>query len=356
MAIMKDLKEHYILKGVGEPRYYLGGDVLQLGDEWEKEDISVGLSAETYVNNVLPRLASMCKVEQFKKYSTPFSEDYHAELDTTNLCGPEEISKYRSLIGSANWLITLGRFDIAYAVNTLSRYSAAPREGHVKAMMRVFGYIRQFPKAKICIDTSKAPIRNKIKVTRADTWSEFYPDASEEMPPDMPDAVGNEVMITVYVDADHARDKVNRRSVTGIILLINNTPLVWISKRQKTVETSTYGSELVAARIATELIIEMRYKLRMLGVRVEKTSLMIGDNASVVVNTTLPSSQLKKKHLAISYHRVRESIASGMLDFAHIPSEENIADICTKPLSAVAYHRLLQGYLYRRPKSTQTEE
>jgi hypothetical protein len=94
----------------------------------------------------------------------------------------------------------------------------------------------------------------------------------------------------------------------------------------------------------------------MLGVKVEKTSLMVGDNASVVVNTTLPSSQLKKKHLAINYHRVCESIAGGVLDFAYIPSEENIADICTKPLSAVAYHCLLQGYLYRQPKSTQTEE
>ena len=60
-------------------------------------------------------------------------------------------------------------------------------------------------------------------------------------------------------------EKVSRRSVTGIVLLINNTPICWISKRQKTVETSTYGSELVAARIAVDLIVEWRYKLRMLG-------------------------------------------------------------------------------------------
>jgi len=76
---------------------------------------------------------------------------------------------------------------------------------------------------------------------------------------------------------------------------------------------------------------------------------------SVVLNTMLPSSQLKKKHLAISYHRVQESIASGLMDFGYIPSEENLADICTKPLSAVSFHRLLQGYLYQRPKSTQPE-
>ena len=71
----------------------------------------------------------------------------------------------------------------------------------------------------------------------------------------MPKQFGNIVSLTCYVDADHARDKVTRRSVTGIVLLINNTPICWIFKRQKTVETSTYGSELVAARIAIDLLV-----------------------------------------------------------------------------------------------------
>ena len=117
------------------------------------------------------------------------------------------------------------------------------------------------------------------------------------------------------MDADHARDKVTRKSVTGIVLLLNNTPITWLSKRQKTVETSTYGSELVAARIATDLLIEWRYKLRMLGVKLESSSWMIGDNISVVVNTTIPSSNLKKKHQACSYHKVREAIAGRLVLF-----------------------------------------
>jgi hypothetical protein len=60
--------------------------------------------------------------------------------------------------------------------------------------------------------------------------------------------------MTVYVDADNAHDLVTRRSITGILVIINNTPIRRISKFQKTVETSTYGSELVASRVATELI------------------------------------------------------------------------------------------------------
>jgi hypothetical protein len=61
----------------------------------------------------------------------------------------------------------------------------------------------------------------------------------------------------VYVDADHASDKVTRRLVTGIIVFLNNTPIRTFSKRQKTVETSTYGAEMVAARIALDIILEI---------------------------------------------------------------------------------------------------
>ena len=105
----------------------------------------------------------------------------------------------------------------------------------------------------------------------------------------------DQIKITVFKNAHHAHDIVTRRSVTGILLLINNTPVKWITKRQKTVETSTYGSELVAAKTAVELILEYCYILRMMGAQLEESALMLGDNNSVALNTTMPSSVLKKK-------------------------------------------------------------
>jgi hypothetical protein len=77
--------------------------------------------------------------------------------------------------------------------------------------------------------------------------------------------------------------------------------------------------QLVAACVAIDLIIEMRNKFRMLGVVLEKETLLVGDNMSVVLNTTIPSSSLKKKHLACSYHRVREAIAGGFVNYGHSP-------------------------------------
>jgi hypothetical protein len=153
--------------------------------------------------------------------------------------------------------------------------------------------------------------------------------------------------LTCYVDADHARDISDRKSVTGILLLLNNTPISWISKRQKTVENSTYGSELVATRIAVELIISMRYFLMMLGVKIEPSSMLIGDNMAVILNTTIPASTLKKKHQACNYHKIRECIAAKFIKYGHISSEDNVADILTKPLSRVKFEKLSSNYLFR---------
>jgi hypothetical protein len=73
-------------------------------------------------------------------------------------------------------------------------------------------------------------------------WLEFYPDAGEEIPKDLPPEKRPRVRMIVYADADHAHDQITRRFITGILVMINNTPIRWISKRQKIMETSNYGS------------------------------------------------------------------------------------------------------------------
>ena len=116
-------------------------------------------------------------------------------------------------------------------------------------------------------------------------------------------------------------------------------------------ETSTYGSELVAARIATDLIIEVRYALQMLGINIEQTSTIYGDNLSMVLNTTIPSSVLKKKHNAIAYHCVREAAASHILQFKHVDSANNLADLLTKSVSEATFYALTKRCLFRTPKN-----
>jgi hypothetical protein len=130
-----------------------------------------------------------------------------------------------------------------------------PRGGHLKAVKIILSYLKTFPKGRVIIDTSY-PDHSVYPVEDHSNWMEFYPDTGEEFPKDIPSEKGPRVRMTVYDDADHAHDLVTRRSITGILVMLNNTPIRWISKRQKTVETSTYGSELVASRVSTELILK----------------------------------------------------------------------------------------------------
>jgi hypothetical protein len=110
--------------------------------------------------------------------------------------------------------------------------------------------------------------------------------------------------MTCFVDSDHAGNRVTRRSHTGILIFLNRAPIIWFSKAQNTVETSTFGSEFVAMRIAVELIEALRYKLRMFGIPLEGPTNVLCDNQSVVTSASTPESVLKKKHNSIAYHRV----------------------------------------------------
>ena len=107
-----------------------------------------------------------------------------------------------------------------------------------------------------------------------------------------------------YVDANLFHDALTGRSVTACLHFINATPIDWYSKKQATVETATYGSEFVAARICVEQIIDLRTTLRYLGVQVNEKSYMFGDNEAVVNSSSNLHAKLHKRHNALSFHRV----------------------------------------------------
>eukprot|EP00957_Ditylum_brightwellii_P165789 12622126-Ditylum_brightwellii.AAC.1 len=81
-------------------------------------------------------------------------------------------------------------------------------------------------------------------------WGHIYHPYQKEIPEDMPEPSGKPVMTTAFADANLLHDVITGRSFTGIVHLLNETPIDWFSNRQNTVETATYGSELIAARTA----------------------------------------------------------------------------------------------------------
>ena len=93
--------------------------------------------------------------------------------------------------------------------------------------------------------------------------------------------------------------------------LLMKAPIIWFSKRQNTVEASTFGSDFQAMKNAVELTEALRYKLRMFGVPIDGPTNTFCDNEAVYKNTSsLPESTLKKEHHAIAYHFCREAVAA----------------------------------------------
>eukprot|EP00957_Ditylum_brightwellii_P158167 12039059-Ditylum_brightwellii.AAC.1 len=92
-------------------------------------------------------------------------------------------------------------------------------------------------------------------------WSNFYTNIPEELPPGMPKPLRMPVVMSMFVDANHTGNLLNRRSHTSILLSLNNALVDWFSKAQNTVKSSIFGSESVAMCIRINKIKALKYKL-----------------------------------------------------------------------------------------------
>ena len=135
---------------------------------------------------------------------------------------------------------------------------------------------------------------------------------------------------TTYVNANLHHDQVTGRAVPACLHLVNATPSHLHANRPATVETATFGSEFVAARIAIDQIIDLTTQSCILEFQSDLKATLIGDNKSVVDSASIPASTLSKKSTLASYHQVRETIAAEYLQFNWKDGNSNPADILSK--------------------------
>ena len=157
-----------------------------------------------------------------------------------------------------------------------------------------------------------------------------YGDVHEILPDDMPEPLGEAVTTTTTMDANLNHCLATGKSLTVCLHFVNKTPVDWYSKKQATLETATYGSEFVAAKTATEQIMDIRQTLRYLGAPITTKSFLFGDNRSVVTRATLSHSSLTKSHNILAFHRVREAIAAKLMAFYWIQSAYYLSDMLSK--------------------------
>lgn len=338
--VMKEVANEYRLKdGYSKPDAYLGAEL----EEFTVQDGDTSIQAWSfksvrYVKNLVSTVGEMLESDGRSLRShaeTPsqpmgrFRPSYHPELDVTEELGTRHIQRYQAIMGMLRWLIELGRVDIEIEVSLMSQYQASPREGHLEALYSVVRYLGKHPLKRLVMDPTTPRLDESVFQNEAN-WEEIYGPLTEELPPDMPEPLGHPVTITFFVDSDHASNRVTRRSHTGILMFVQNALIGTVCKRQNTVESASFGSELVALRAGRDKNIALRIKLRMFGVPILGPSNFFGDNEAVVKNTSLPESTLNKKHNAINYHVVRESVASNSMRVGKIDGKANKSDALTK--------------------------
>jgi hypothetical protein len=335
---LEKLDKYFMMKpgSIGDPDMYLGAKVRRV--QLENGVWAWAASSSKYVQQAVNNLKSYLsenapQLSLPKRASAPWPRDYYAELDDTDELDPKLANAYQSQVGVLQWIVELGRVDVIVEVSTLGSYLANPRRGHFEAMLQVFAYIRDKHNARAIHDPTYPDIDWSNFRDDYD-WKRFYGDLQEAIPLNCPKPLGKEVDLRLFCDSDHAGDRKTRRSRTGFFIFLNSAMIRAYSKRQPTVETSVFGAEFVSMKTGIETVRGIRYKLRMMGIKIAGPTLIYCDNMSVVHNTTKPESTLKKKSNEICYHACRESITMGESLVSHIRTAENVADLATKILPA----------------------
>lgn len=268
---------------------------LYLGMEIEQPpDRSLFSNQSKYTQKILRRF----RMEDAHTVAIP--ADQHQDLSLQNINDEEEPvqAPYREAVGSLLYLATVTRPDIAYAVHAVSQYCESPKKVHWHAIKRILKYIKGTSDYGLWFPYSK----NKIK-------------------------------LEAYSDADFAGDKTTRKSTTGFFIKFGKIPIVWGSQKQTSVSMSTTESEYIAAsETVRELIWILRLFRGLVKDKIEKP-IMLVDNQSAIKLVKNPEFHRKTKHIEVRYHFVRNAHEEKVFDLDYINTNNQIADILTKPLS-----------------------
>jgi hypothetical protein len=234
-------KHKFKLKGTGKFAFHLGCDFFH-------DDKGIlCMAPKKYIEKMMIGYEQMFEEKLLTKVHSALEKGDHPELDTLELLDQTGVQQYQSLIGSLQWAISLGRFDIA-------SFRALPPRGHLEQAKQICSYLYRMRHATIRFRTHEPDYSDLPNVEHK--WdASVYGNVEEELPYKAPPPLGKQVILTHCVDANLYHNVLTGRSVTGVLHFLNGTPIDWYSKKQATVESATNGSEFVAARTCVEQII-----------------------------------------------------------------------------------------------------
>jgi Reverse transcriptase (RNA-dependent DNA polymerase) len=295
-----DLSKHFLVEDKGEATSFLGINI-------ERRNNSISINQPGLIDRILTKF-NMVNATTLKTPLEPQAYLPKASDDNKidDFCDPEYASFYQELVGALNHLAIFTRPDLSYAVSMLAQFNSNPLKIHWKAALRVLRYLKLT--RNFCITYRKGRI-----------------------------------IIVGFSDADWGSNPIDRISMTGYVFMVNGGAVSWTSHKQTAVALSTMEAEYMALSDASRESIARGQFFIELDIFPLSTPIPIySDNQSALEITENPKNYRKAKHIDIRYHAVRHYILEGKVEVDYIPTDNQPADILTKPLGPTKHQRCLE--------------
>ncbi|PKU71322.1 Retrovirus-related Pol polyprotein from transposon TNT 1-94 [Dendrobium catenatum] len=287
--LLQQLQAQFALKQLGQISLFLGIQVLQSTNGYF-------LSQQHYATKILHD-AGYGTCNPATTPATPSSKPVPSASPPFH-----DPTLYRKLAGSLQYL-SITRPDIAFATNAVCQHMQYPTDQDFKALKRLLRYIKGTITYGLPINTGPLELRT-------------------------------------YTDADWASDSSDRKSISGYCSFLGPTIISWTVKKQATVAKSSTEAEYRALSAATSEVLWLRRLAEELNIPQPAPTPIYCDNTSAIAIAKNPVFHARTKHIEIDYHFIRHHIDSNAIQLIHIGSNDQIADILTKPFPITRFNDL----------------
>ena len=284
------MKREFEMTNLGRMKFFLGVEILQTSG-------GIFITQRKYAQEVLKRFG----MENSNSTKTPMVPGFKLTKDEGGT--RTDPTQYKQIIGSLMYL-TVSRPDLMYVMSLMSRYMEKPTELHMTAVKRVLRYLRGTTELGICY-------KKRIE----------------------------DDGLIAYLDSDYAEDLDDRRSTSGYVFKMSSGAVAWSSKKRAIVTLSTTEAEFISAALCGCQAIWMLRVLSYLKWN-QKGCVIYCDNCSTIKLSKNPVMHGRSKHISIRYHFLRDLAKNGVVELKYCRSQEQIADIMTKPLKLDTFERL----------------
>lgn len=286
------LSGNFELKTCGEVTHYLGINVTRDSNRHFLID------QRSYIDKIVEEAGLKdAKVSKFPLDIGYFKNVGNQPLQTND--------HYRKIIGMLLYLSTNTRPDIAASVAILSQKVARPTNYDLNELKRVIRYL-------------KGTRSLRLRLSSECSGEELY----------------------AYSDANWAEDKSDRRSNSGYFMSINGGAVGWSCRKQQLVSLSSTESELVALSETTKELVWLKRLCEDFEINVSHATPVYTDSQSCLKMIENDGHSNRTKHIDTRFHFTRDMVRDSEIKLIYCTTEENIADMLTKPLGSVRLAKL----------------